>query len=321
MIVLVLIFVSSGFGQDTSSDLLRMAKECFDAQKTDEGMELVNKAIALKPDFDQAYHLRARVYINLKEFQKAADDCTKLIALRPDAAEGYMLRGLAYLSLNKPNDAITDLTKAIELWPNEIDGYMMRAVAYANVRDFSGSIHDCTKAIALAPDMAFLYFTRATSELQQREFDEALLDLRKILALEPARTDMYILLGMAHEGKGNIDSAFIWTDRAAADTGTAAAANRNLGFLYLAKDDRANAIKFFSKSIDQDTSRERCRAMLGLAAAYFDEQKTEEAQLWISRARSVEPDVRFDRGLLVRFENGFFLDSERRAYDRVLNGL
>jgi tetratricopeptide (TPR) repeat protein len=305
-------------GQDDALELLRLAKNRFDAHLTDEGLALIDKALGINPDLAEAYHLRARVYINNREFQKAVNDCTRLIALRPDAGEGYILRGFAYLSLSEEEKAVVDLSRAIEIWPGVVDGYMMRAIAYANLKDFENSSRDCTKAIALAPDMPFLYLTRATSELWLHQYDDALADLQKVLTLDPQRSDVFLLVGIAHAGKNELDTALAWTEKAVHDTGTAATAYRNLGFLYLAKGDPDSSISCFMRAMERDTTRDRCRAMLGMSAAFIDEQKPEEARSWLKRAKSIEPKLQMDKDVLVGFEHELLFDTERRAYARAL---
>jgi tetratricopeptide (TPR) repeat protein len=319
MASLMVMYLPTVRTQDEPLDLLKQAKECLEAQQVDKGLALISKAIAMNPDFAEAYHLRAREYINIKEFQKAAGDCSRLIALRPDAAEGYMLRGFAYLSLHEPDKAVIDLSKAIEIWPKVVDGYMMRAIAYADLKDFANSTRDCTRAIALSPDMPFLYFTRATSELRLEQYNEAHADLQKVLALEPKRPDAYLLLGFASAGIGSIDSAIVWTEKAATDTATAVAAYRNLGFLYLEKRDTKSAMDCFSQAIELDTSRGRCRAMLGLAAVYDDEHKPEESRMWLERALSVEPSLKMNKDTLSGFDEEILLDAEKKAYHKVLD--
>ncbi len=319
---LVISLANSVRCQDEASDLLIKGKVCLDAQQADKAIEYFTRAILLKPDLAGAYSLRASAYLNTGQFQKAIDDCSSLIALRPDALEGYLIRGFAYVSLKEWDRAGSDLSKAIEMRPEVIDGYSVRAVAYASLKEYERSIHDCSHAIDLSPEEAFFYFLRATSEFNLKRYDEAIIDLKRAVALAPGRADCAVWLGSAYAEEGHYDSALTWARAAVGDTALSGTAYYNMGLYHLASQNPDDAIACFTASIERDTTHQRWRSMLGLAAAFYDRKELEEARSWFRRAQSVEPKLELRKDALSRFgEDELFVDAEKRTYQKVLEGL
>lgn len=100
-------------------------------------LPIINKAIALIPDFDFAYSLRARIYQELRRYQDAISDLTTAINLRPETDSHYVFRGLLYSNDKNPNKdyqkAIDDFLVAIRLDPQNYHTYV--------------SVGDCLKGL------------------------------------------------------------------------------------------------------------------------------------------------------------------------------
>jgi tetratricopeptide (TPR) repeat protein len=317
--ILSLVNAPVAWTQEPVADLVQTGKNCLDSGQLARAIDAFTKAIEVDSGYAEAYHLRAKAFFNVKEYERTIDDCSSLLALRPDAVDGYFYHGCALLSLGELRRSLSDFSKVIELNPDVPDGYVMRATVRANLSDYDGSMVDCTDAIRLSPESAFLYFFRATSAVRAEDYDGAIGDLKRVLDLEPKRADCYYLLGVAYAQQQKYDTAIVCTERAVADTGIRAAALRNLGFLSLVKDDAASAISNFSRSIDADTTRDRCRAMLGLAAVYHQMHNPGESEIWVNRAREIQPNLALNKDVLVGFERVQLLGIEKIAYQKALN--
>ena len=69
-------------------------------------MTSYDKAIALKPDYAEAYYNRGNALTGLKRPKDALASYDKAIALQPDYAEAYYNRGNPLLSLKRYEDAL-----------------------------------------------------------------------------------------------------------------------------------------------------------------------------------------------------------------------
>ena len=81
-------------------------------------VEIINKAIQIKPDYAEIYDFRAIVLIHLKKFEEAVENWNREIKIKPDYAEAHYNRGNALVDLNKIDDAFQSYNKAIKIKPD-----------------------------------------------------------------------------------------------------------------------------------------------------------------------------------------------------------
>ena len=126
-----------------------------EAQRAERNQQLLtelSKALALDPNLLPAIKDRAEAYFSLKEFQRAIPDYDKAVALDPKDYGSLNDRGLAKMNLENTYDAISDFTDAIRLRPRTLqqsDSYENRADAYLKTEQWALAIRDLTTAISL----------------------------------------------------------------------------------------------------------------------------------------------------------------------------
>ncbi|MEM9981938.1 MAG: tetratricopeptide repeat protein [Bacteroidota bacterium] len=90
-----------------------------------------DKAIALNPQFTDAYNNRGEIKRKLqKDYEGAIKDYSKAIQLDGKVAGIYFNRGLAEVAFKQHDEALADFTKTIELAPTVADAYYNRAALY-----------------------------------------------------------------------------------------------------------------------------------------------------------------------------------------------
>ncbi|MGH6980613.1 MAG: hypothetical protein ACREFC_05350, partial [Stellaceae bacterium] len=153
------------------------------------------KAIALKPDYAEAYEGRGNALAHRGYGMQAIDDYTKLIGLKPNYARAYAERGNVYKEIRK-NDAhdkaafdraIADYTKAIALDPKNAENFIQRGDTYEHEKLHDRAIADYTKAIALKPSST-AYMDRSAAYSAKGDDAKAQADTDKFLALYRAET-------------------------------------------------------------------------------------------------------------------------------------
>jgi tetratricopeptide (TPR) repeat protein len=195
-----------------STDPLR-AQESFDAAQRlfavaeyNQAIVACDRAIALKPDFEDAYMLRGRshvaqydperaipdftkaigiqpqdpraplerahAYIDQKNFAAALSDAASALALDPKLARAHNLRATALRALGDPQKAIEEFTLAANLEPSS-DNFYQRGATYQIVGDHEHAILDFTEAISFNPEKPQAYFARAESERAVGEMKQA----------------------------------------------------------------------------------------------------------------------------------------------------
>ena len=119
-------------------------------------------------------------------FKEAIPFYEKAIALKPDYADAYYFMGLAYRKLDRYPDAIASLKKAIALKPNYANAYYFMGIVYHASEKYPEAIDALKKAIALKPDYADAYCFMGLSHEKLKQDPEALAALEKYRDLKPS---------------------------------------------------------------------------------------------------------------------------------------
>jgi tetratricopeptide (TPR) repeat protein len=84
----------------------------------DDALASCDKAIALRPDYAEAFGSRAVCLLGLKLYDNALANCDKAIALKPDYAEAYQNRGIIFKDKGDMQEAERMFRKALALKPD-----------------------------------------------------------------------------------------------------------------------------------------------------------------------------------------------------------
>ena len=98
------------------------------------------------------YYDRGVAYDDKGLYDQAIADDNQAIALKPDYANAWGNRGVDYYNKGLYDQAINDLSRAIALGPTAID-YDARGGAYLKKGLYDQTIADDNQAIALKPDL------------------------------------------------------------------------------------------------------------------------------------------------------------------------
>ncbi len=96
----------------------RVAQRYFSQGRSDEALDMVNKAIQARPDFWESYQLRALIYLTNLNFAHAERDAQAAIALKPNAHPVYNTLGQVYLAQEQFEQAARIYQRAIDLDPD-----------------------------------------------------------------------------------------------------------------------------------------------------------------------------------------------------------
>lgn len=139
-----------------------------------------DKAIAIDPDYADAYQGRGITYGNKGDMTQAISDLSKAIELFPDFAESYHDRGNIYGSKGDIDKAIGDFNQAIIIDPNYTEAYHDRGIVYGNKGELDQAISDYNKAIAIDPYFSDAYKSRAEAYFAKQEYDNSWKDIHTI---------------------------------------------------------------------------------------------------------------------------------------------
>ena len=187
-------------------------RELAEKEQYDQAIEEYTAAIALQPDFAEAYLLRGKANDILgHQLVDSVADFTKAIELRPNWAEAYCQRGASWLRLGWVINASPDLTQAINLKPDYAEAYRLRSRCHPWSSKRAKA--DLATAVRLDPTMAswpdsvWDYYERGQLLYRQSRFNEAIADLTQAITLEPEKAVLYNLRSRCFRKKGNAKQA------------------------------------------------------------------------------------------------------------------
>ena len=184
--------IAEGNDNDLASKALTsVGYLCLKEGTGERALSALNKAINLKPDFDEAYNTRGVVKNFLGKHQDAIADYDKAIWLKSDYAEAYSNRGVAKNFLGKHQDAIADYDKAIRLKPDCAGTYDSRGSTKYFLGKYQDAIVDYDEAIRLKPDDPELYCHRGQANRTLEKYEAALVDYNRAIDLKPGDAKIY----------------------------------------------------------------------------------------------------------------------------------
>jgi tetratricopeptide (TPR) repeat protein len=177
-------------------------------------IKLLDRAIALRPDAT-SYALRAASRLKTKNQTGAEQDINQAIKLDAQNHALYNVRADMYTQRKQFDKAIQDYDQALRLVPKTervsiLGYYISRSTAKSNLKDYVGAAADITAIIDNqdAPSLkSTLYFLRGVHLFNQGKFDPALKDLNVAIQADPKNSIMYFFRGSIFFKQEKYDAA------------------------------------------------------------------------------------------------------------------
>ena len=118
-------------------------------QRFDEAISSFDTAVALKPDYAEAYNNRHLVLHDLNRLDAALSSFNRAIALRPGDPRVHKNYGALLEDLKRFEDAVDSYDSAIALQPDDADAYNNRGLALLELRSIrsrAGKFRHCNCA-------------------------------------------------------------------------------------------------------------------------------------------------------------------------------
>ncbi|MDR2662085.1 MAG: tetratricopeptide repeat protein [Treponema sp.] len=183
-------------------------------------MEAFDAAIALNPQYAEAYNGKGTIYLAAGDPEQAIAEFSRAIAINGAYAEAYKNRADAYKRTESYDKALEDYTRLTVLDPRDAEAWFFRGTIHALWNDPDKALADYTEAIRLNPDYAEAYYNRGYIYGEQGDLDRIIADWAEVLRIRPEDSRIreglavaYYNRGFAYAGKGDMDAAIAdWTE-------------------------------------------------------------------------------------------------------------
>jgi serine/threonine protein kinase/Tfp pilus assembly protein PilF len=202
----------------------------------------VEKALALAPQFVDAYRARALLRLETLDFAGARADSEKAVALAPGDSAVQSLYGVQIAAFGRINQAIAAMNKAIELDPLNGFAWANEGLFLTDIHDYAAARRALDRALAISPSADAFHFALGQLDMLEGRLDDAQAEFQKLgqegnrqmgeAMIEHARknekqsqqaltelisghaNDMAYQVGNVYAWRGEKDKAFEWLERA-----------------------------------------------------------------------------------------------------------
>lgn len=213
-------------------------------------VDLIAKAVALRPNVPAFHANLAEAYRALGEFELAAGCCRTAILLAPDYAEAWSNLGLAEQSAGSRAAAIQHFRRALELKPDFAAAYNNLGIALTAEQQHAEAETSFRRALELEPQLASAQSNLGTLLLERGAAEEALPYLQEAVRLDPRNAQVRHNLGNALRQSQQLlpaRAAYLEALRLAPDL---AASQVQLGLMLQRDGDLAGALAWLARAAE-----------------------------------------------------------------------
>jgi len=260
----------------------RKAIECFE------------EAIALEPQYAQAYAMAAGAYSYLgvtgqilpdTAFEIVTRYADKALQIDDSIAEGHIAKGSAYLFYDhKWKEAFDELQKAIRLNPGAIDGYQLLGYYYLTMGQKQKAVEILEEAEKIDPLSPIISQTLGNMYVFAGRYDEAIVQADKMLDLNPTMRISIEMKGWATGMKGDWETALEYFKEVHRLTNHPLKGLIGLGFTYARLGQEENALEIIRKMEQRQEQEPGSVIDPELAAVWFALGNLDKAFYYLSRA-------------------------------------
>jgi len=187
--------------------LANISAEHFRQGDYRQALEMIDKAIAAKPNDPHNYLARAATYMETGDTVMAMRDFEAALSISPDYPEALAARGAVYAGQGHFDEAIADFRRAVLAKPSFDGAHLNLGAALIKSGKAEEGLRELNRALELNPTYTDALFNRASVYMAKGMLREAISDFQRAASMEPHRSDLRAALGRANLAAGRLELA------------------------------------------------------------------------------------------------------------------
>lgn len=197
-------------------EYLNQAKFFLGSERFEDGIDSINKAIAIDRMNVEYYIYKSILLANLERFDEAIIELNNALKVDRKCAEAYFHLGNMALLKNDKNNGIENYNKAIAYGYDDAQIYFNLGMMYEEDGDDELAIRNYSKAILKDPLRVDARVRKAQIYIANEKYPEALETLNELILADPDLFEGYHLKSVLLAEMGKIDEAAQVIDEAVA---------------------------------------------------------------------------------------------------------
>jgi predicted O-linked N-acetylglucosamine transferase (SPINDLY family) len=224
----------------------------------------LQKAIALRPDFEPARHQLTGALFRAGRFAEAATLCDESLKILPESADLHFLRANLYVQANEKSLAIESCNRALALYPGLLAAQQMLSRLLFETEQFELAEASYRREIELTPEHFGPYHQLGVVLSRTGRHAAAIEQFKRATTLNPRSGASYLGLGESYvqlddESEKNLALAQANYEKAVEVEPQVSAFHYNLGFSYWRSAQLERAMAGFDRAVELDPNNVKAR--------------------------------------------------------------
>jgi tetratricopeptide (TPR) repeat protein len=198
---------------DAADALYREAVVACEAGRVEDGLVLLDRAVAIDAGQPRIHALMGRALSHLGRNEEALASFDRAIALGAASANIFGSRADVLVALGRREEAVASYDRALALKPDSIEDWSNRGAMLLEIGRHAEALASAERAIDLAPDFADAHNNRANALDRLGRLDEALAATDCALAIDPDHRGGLVTRAVILRKLGRPDEAAVCCER------------------------------------------------------------------------------------------------------------
>ncbi len=289
LIVVFAFFALIACTEEKEESMERSGAQAGTTEFIQEQLDLIQKKIEGNPNSARSYNQRAKLYLELKDFDNALKDGNYALSLDSTNEEFFFTIAQALKGQNRIAEAFEAAKKAEKMMLKTAEFYTFLGKLYFIIQDYGSAFHYLNLAEDRSPFNTGTFFYKGLMYLELGDTIKAIKYLELSIEQVPEDTDVFNVMASVYNAMGQPDMALEYLKTGISYNPRDPFLHYNFGVTYLDMGDIDTARYFFAMSTSVDSTFYLGHYNLGIVNYEFGNYNLAVENL--SRAAELKPGI------------------------------
>jgi tetratricopeptide (TPR) repeat protein len=221
----------------------------FDAGRTDQAMELYERALSLNPQSVEAHVNKGLALARIGKAEEAMAEYERALRIWPNSVEAHNSLGVALVQTGKVTEAIEHYEQALRINADYLPTHNNLGLALVQAGRAGEAIEHYEQALRIEPNNSQVHNNLGQALVQVRKVPAAIQHYRQALEIKPNDAEIHNNLGNALFYAGNVTDAIGQYEQALRINPKYPEARSNLGYALFQTGSLTNAINSLEEAL------------------------------------------------------------------------